>query len=719
MNTSGLVAMALTIRSNDGPRFIFHYPARPRKGKCEGDILYGTDMNFNKLEAEDDKNDKNEVDRIEFDFDDDDDDEKMLHSFNRISLSQEDSSAGVIDGNPLNHHIILDEKMHLDEHYDTPNGIHVVPWEYLFQFSTTDLENILTPSRAYRKSRFELTLDSLCFLSYPIHIREDGTWTRRKRKQKLKGGNSKAESLSSTTDKEKGIRKIYDDSNLSEEYYEGGMTMFNVVFILDVPRYDMKQKVDEMFDHVVKKFNLALMEAQASSGYVWFESELILAIKEKAREDRRPMSWLWREILLLSTLASAIRDIFHSISHNKIATVKLGSGLDLSLQIPVPSFLISLPTSKERAMIGLLATNAIPFVNEDGDYGQPQLNKHFALLLLENETKLVAELQADKKELSAALIECISLCKPTLSFAQTAQINSIELTSLLTLASHLIVYRRAIAIPPLHSQNVYIVSPNCDLRMLPEASLLWKKTFPFAPSLQSFLAALSASPRPYRTLVPSRDHRPTYMEMLAWLIRGGWVTQLRTFTWIQVWPEIQYEVDYKLRAEVIKNMSCDQSKPQDQDGTESSDSSTSNESLDDYFKAPLTAEQVAEKTRLQRLAAKRIEQLAEEYASFSKLPAPVATLKPSINFSAHLKAFPTPYIIKDPGKLSYTESLYVSAIRKRFTKTRAKNLWLRFIKYFNGVEALESIALRENMTHKETWHILLEYQEHLLVCRYW
>ncbi|POS88328.1 hypothetical protein EPUL_000738 [Erysiphe pulchra] len=715
MNTSGLVAIALTIRSNDGPRFVFHYPAQPCMGKCEGDLLYGTDMNFNKIEGEDDNTVKNEVDRIEFDFDDD---EKLLDSFNRVSLNQEDSSPDIIDGNPLSHHLIRDEKIQIDEHYDTSSGIHVVPWEFLFQFSTTDLANILTPSRAYRNSRFELTLDSLCFLSYPIHIREDGTWTKRKRKHREGGRDKKGDIVSSTYDKKKGIKKSL-NGDIFEECDEGSMTMFNSVFILDVPRYDMKQKVEEMCDHVVKKFNLALMEAQAGSGYVSRESELILTMKEKAREDRRPMSWLWREILLMSTLASAMKDIFHSISCNKIATVQLGSGLDLSLQIPVPSFLTSLPTSKERAMIGLLANNAIPFVNEDEDSGQPQLNKHFALLLLENETKLISELQADKKELSTALIECISLCKPTLSFSQTAQINSIELSSLLTLASHLIVYRRAIAIPPLHSQNVYIVSPNCDLRLLFKANLSWKKSFPFAPSLQSFLAALSASPRPYRTLVPSRDHLPTYMEMLAWLIRGGWVTQLRTFTWIQVWPEIQYEVDYELRAEALKNTRCDQCISQDRGSREVLDDNESHRSSDDDIKAPLTAEQVAEKTRLQRLAAKRTEQLAEEYASFSRLPIPVATVKPSMNSSAHLEAFPAPYIIKDPDKLSHKESLYVSAIRKRFTKNRAKSLWLRFIKYFNGVEALESIALRENMTHKETWHVLLEYQEHLLVCRYW
>ncbi|GME23038.1 Nitrogen permease regulator 3 [Neofusicoccum parvum] len=50
------------------------------------------------------------------------------------------------------------------------------------------------------------------------------------------------------------------------------------------------------------------------------------------------------------------------------------------------------------------------------------------------------------------------------------------------------------------------------------------------------------SPRTYGTIIPSKDHRTAYMDILAWLMRGGWVTQLRTFAWIRVSPEVQAEV---------------------------------------------------------------------------------------------------------------------------------------------------------------------------------
>jgi hypothetical protein len=65
------------------------------------------------------------------------------------------------------------------------------------------------------------------------------------------------------------------------------MTMFNVVFILSVAKDEADERIAEVYEHVIKKFNKALKHAQASSNYVWKESEMILGMKEKAREERK------------------------------------------------------------------------------------------------------------------------------------------------------------------------------------------------------------------------------------------------------------------------------------------------------------------------------------------------------------------------------------------------------------------------------------------------
>lgn len=119
-------------------------------------------------------------------------------------------------------------------------------------------------------------------------------------------------------------------------------------------------------------------------------------------------------------------------------------------------------------------------------------------------------------------------------------------------AQHFIFWRRAIAIPPLHARDTYIVSPNCDLTQLPEASVEWQRAFPLAPPLANFLSDMSVCPRAYKTFCPSKVHRPLYLRMLAWLMRGGWVTQLCTFAYVVVWPEIIYQVEYEMEAEELE-----------------------------------------------------------------------------------------------------------------------------------------------------------------------
>ncbi len=118
-------------------------------------------------------------------------------------------------------------------------------------------------------------------------------------------------------------------------------------------------------------------------------------------------------------------------------------------------------------------------------------------------------------------------------------------------AQHFIFWRRAIAIPPLHARDIYILSPNCDVTKLPQATTEWAKIFPFAPPLPDFLASLSAAPRPYKLSCPTKSYRPDYLRMLAWLMRGGWVCQLCTFAYVVVWPEVLYEVEYALEADEL------------------------------------------------------------------------------------------------------------------------------------------------------------------------
>jgi hypothetical protein len=199
-----------------------------------------------------------------------------------------------------------------DEHFES-DGVQIVPWEHLDAFQTKDLASILTPARSYHKKCFELTLDPLHFVTYPMHIREDGRWKKRKRPKKIKirkrqtlGVEPDVPNVEAETDslgeqpetvgdegQEAGDNNDKTLEGGKHEFEsgidEGGMTMFNLVFILNPGRLEAAEEVANLFEHVVKDINKALRYAQNYSGYVWKESDMILNMKEKAREKSEVM----------------------------------------------------------------------------------------------------------------------------------------------------------------------------------------------------------------------------------------------------------------------------------------------------------------------------------------------------------------------------------------------------------------------------------------------
>ncbi|CAP64984.1 uncharacterized protein PODANS_1_13730 [Podospora anserina S mat+] len=877
------MGVALVInRSRDGPRLVFHYPRRKVLPAGVPEVVEG-----------------------EEDLDDDDD---------RYGWPEAGASS-VMHGAEM-------APWNYDDHIFTESGTQLVPWEYVAGYPTKDLENLLTPNRAYHKRLFRVSLDNIYCVSYPIYVPENGMWQKKKRKKKQEQEQHQAESgpgakeddaLPTETDTgfKSGDRVARDGEPLgagdaegkekAEKEKKASMTMFNLVFFLRPKKHEAKDLVDIMYTNIIKKINKAYKYCQERSDFVWKESKKILTLKDKGREERRKMSLLWDEILSTSSLAASMRDLYEAVSQNRIAALQLCTAEGMvthSVQIPVPFHVSDLPDNGEASQPGLWLSTANTLMSDDAAEEPGFLDKNFALLLLVDEKRIITELQDDPDETTLAMIEFVRHCKPTLSFYQVGQQSSNVLspTQVRKFAQHFIFWRRAIAIPPLHARDMYIVSPNCDMRKLPQAAAHWARQFPLVPALPSFLAELSVAPRPYKLHCPSKAHRPTYMAMLAWLIRGGWVTQICTFAYVVVWPEIIYEVEHALEAEQIAKEKKAQAMGRDANSIESDDAATiisptaaalSDPSLSGFLpllnddntpsspspnnpiahsvtftdlplplshsqsltnvqkaawsttspsptsprnhhhrhalvgshhqlghQSPVTtstsnldlkslslrsqaspstpslsssqnsgggggtttrAEEIAEKARLSRIASRAAHDLAERSMLHARKPVPMATSHPSVNHARHLEAM-TPYIILDAKKATGKESLYLSAIGKRFkeraaeakaarrardgqqqqktgsdTKSmassgggrssniggkphigggvgqqqqqeweeRVADAWPMFLKYFNGRSALERIALQEEMKRKDVWNLLTAMSEYLLTVRHW
>lgn len=214
------------------------------------------------------------------------------------------------------------------------------------------------------------------------------------------------------------------------------------------------------------------------------------------------------------------------------------------------------PTEMNPVKPGLFTTTYDPMMNDsNGRTTTGVLSPHSAILLLVPANDLLRELTSTTSEgaSSSPLIQYIRHSVPTKTLAQLARTTRLSLQAIQTFSAHLIQWRRAIAIPPLHASHIYTVNPHADFSRLAEASTAYANRFPLLPSLPAMLSKLSGAnnskPQPYSTLIPSSDHKAPYMEILEYLMRDAWLTHLRTFAWVRISAGIKAAVARQLRDE--------------------------------------------------------------------------------------------------------------------------------------------------------------------------
>ncbi|CAF9923000.1 Nitrogen permease regulator 3 [Imshaugia aleurites] len=296
----------------------------------------------------------------------------------------------------------------------------------------------------------------------------------------------------------------------------------------------------------------------------------------------------------------------------------------------------------------------------------------------------MADVNATASPITGPLIHYLRVTTSNKSFLQISQSSGIPLTDIQFLASHLIYWRRARAIPPLHQRDVYIVSPNVDMRNLATASQKFAKAFPALPPLPKILNLLSFTPRPYSVLIPSKDHKPTYMDILAWLMRGGWVTQLRTFAWVRVPAHIKEAVAKETAINASRGI-----KSSETESTHDIDTDTDTSS-----------------TRSTTLSVPRSQ-------TSSNSPSPTSTSRATLPIPQP-KTPHTPSLISDPRLASALPSRYLSAISTHIVNIQgleSQSAWDKCLKYFDGHHAIETIPVREGWKRKRVADLISGWEE--------
>ncbi|KAF2171445.1 hypothetical protein M409DRAFT_18562 [Zasmidium cellare ATCC 36951] len=492
MAPSALTAVLLITRTRPGPKLVYHYPEIP-------DI------------------------KLQTHHDQDSDDSETETDEPADKHGRNSRNGPAVSGNTVS------------------NGKLTSGSETVLGHSVETLEKLLSPGRWCDQKKFEICVNGLTFLGHPVYALADGEWTERPaenaetaaaklKKPGLKDHQKYGEyhmyldpgSLATTPlagtgaiksehdfthipeslDSQKGLATSMESGSTGSAPASEQMAMFHVVFAMRPQGADGQREVPAMHDEVAKTLSRALHYCQKQSNYVSNESRRLLALRAKARQSQDSMQGLWKQMIETSELAWALEEVYECISNGEVAGIRL-NGMEMSLHITRPE--------KQENILDPEPLSA--------------------LLLLESKETLLNQLSHPD---ASPLAHFIREMTPTKNLQKHATNLGMPINDILYLARHLIKWRKARVIMPLHQRNIYVVSPNAPLENLAHLRDSYIKLFPTLPSLPNMLKVLSGKPIKYGLMIPSRDHRGAFMEILSFLARHDLVVQLKTSGWLRL-----------------------------------------------------------------------------------------------------------------------------------------------------------------------------------------
>ncbi|KAJ3037681.1 Nitrogen permease regulator 3 [Rhizophlyctis rosea] len=417
-------------------------------------------------------------------------------------------------------------------------------------FDPQFLSDILSPKVALCDRQFQLTIDDVTLVGHPTLLNADrpGTGHRfarviqKKRLTDLAALAAANKASSAGGESDGGRSKVAGDGRGATQYGlsslgVGGpsavtpvgsdgaahqLTMFNLVFAMQPQGgQGFSREVEAMYNHVIVKVTAGLKYEQLKRGYVRREAELMISIKDEAQSRstaRVRMADVMERILAESSLARVLAHIYHSITTNLMAHVVIDSSVDLSLQIPAS---ITRQTAASDYTLKPLDGSS------DSEVDNPTMRPYHALLLLYDPEEILKSLPLD---LSPLLVDLIQIVTPTQSFEELQTTLDCSLSQIYRHAAHLVHWRKAKIINVINTRNVYVVAQNTDANLLSYLVDDFSNRFPQL-DLTTALADLNR-PRPLSNVMPSKEHRTLYMEVITYLLRHNLAVQLQMYHYL-------------------------------------------------------------------------------------------------------------------------------------------------------------------------------------------
>ncbi|CAE6533167.1 unnamed protein product [Rhizoctonia solani] len=369
------------------------------------------------------------------------------------------------------------------------------------------------------------------------------------------------------------------------------LTSFHLVLVIDrldprsvFPR-DLHRYMDVFYQQIAFKMTAVMHYEQGRSGWVARASEQLITLRDQCIVDGVPFQEYCQRALDTCPLASAIKSVYESVTRGTVAHIQINE-VPLDIQLP----------PRHIAMLGGITSTGIPEdgidPNADVEHGPvsagaedefedeagraedarrfgwwlPRLLPWKGLLLLEDAgpgtgAEMIVRMNSGRMantgnangsaggEEDASADEdmfrkFLSYVHPTLSLSDIAELSELNLKLDVYPMTRLLLYNRKariVDIIPPGMKVMYSAAPAFK-RPLPELNTAFSRLFPTVPPLPSLLATLTSYSRPFSSLIPSRDHRSFYLEVLIWLLRHGLLEKLHIRVRIVATAEIRASI---------------------------------------------------------------------------------------------------------------------------------------------------------------------------------
>uniref|UniRef100_A0AAY4CMU6 GATOR complex protein NPRL3 n=1 Tax=Denticeps clupeoides TaxID=299321 RepID=A0AAY4CMU6_9TELE len=267
-----------------------------------------------------------------------------------------------------------------------------------------------------------------------------------------------------------------------------------------------------------RRIAIALQHEELRCQYLTHEAKLMLAVQDEVTtmtENCSPQS-PFRQILPKCKLARDLKEAYDSLCTTGVVRLHINNWLEVSFCLP--------------HKIHHVGRNHIP--PKALESSLKAIRPYHALLLLDSEKALLAQLPLDS---SPALVRLIKTCSAVKNLQQLAQDADLALLQVFQIAAHLVYWGKAIIIYPLCENNVYMLSQHANICLYSPLAEQFAQQFP-GHDLPSMLAkfSLPISLSEFRNPLDAPMHEAQLIQMVVWMLQRRLLIQLHTYVCLLV-----------------------------------------------------------------------------------------------------------------------------------------------------------------------------------------